>query len=267
MARVRTLNHVPAKHWIWGLGTGAMDLAGSRFAGLLSDDMWWPELNGQHVRIATITRLLESYDCDVIVETGTFRGASTKFFAGFGKPVYSVEVSIRHQTVARVRLWQRSNVTLVIGESREFLRKFGEESRVSRPFFYLDAHWGESLPLREELEIIWSNFNTALVAIDDFRVPHDPGYAYDAYSSGSIDLEYCSPPPEIAVCFPALPASAETSHRRGTAYMAKGSRALAALRAGVDAKLLVEADTHGLDERESSLGGTHQGPASGAAGA
>lgn len=53
-----------------------------------------------------------------------------------------------------------------------------------RLFAYLDAHWGEDLPLAEKLEIVFSWDSDAIVMIDDFQVPDDPGYAYDDYGPG-----------------------------------------------------------------------------------
>jgi hypothetical protein len=50
--------------------------------------------------------------------------------------------------------------------------------------FYLDAHWNDDLPLEEELELIFSVHPHAVVMIDDFQVPDDPGYQFDEYGPG-----------------------------------------------------------------------------------
>ena len=50
--------------------------------------------------------------------------------------------------------------------------------------FYLDAHWEDSLPLAEEVEIVLLRFKRFVIMIDDFAVPGDEGYTYDDYGLG-----------------------------------------------------------------------------------
>lgn len=85
-------------------------------------------------------------------------------------------------------------------------------------FFYLDAHWKDDLPLREELEIIFSHWARPIVMIDDFQVP-DSDYSFDDYGPGkTLNLDYLGPvisAHNIAVFFPAVAASEETGVKRG----------------------------------------------------
>ena len=46
----------------------------------------------------------------------------------------------------------------------------GPIDRTVPTLFYLDAHWLEHLPLREEVELITANFPRAVIVIDDFEV-------------------------------------------------------------------------------------------------
>ena len=242
MARTLRLAESAGKRELLDIAGAAWDIVMKPLARWRGDRMWWPPLNDQAIRVATVTHLIEAYRPDAVVETGTFRGASTGFFTRFGTPVVSVEISVRHHTVALARLWRRRRVTLVVGESTALLERLALSRSLLRPFFYLDAHWGDPLPLRRELEIIWSSWEDAVVAIDDFRVPHDPAYGYDVYGHQPIELDYCAPPSDVAVCFPALPAAAETGHRRGTAYMGKGKEGAKAIQSGIEAGLLLGAD-------------------------
>ena len=73
------------------------------------------------------------------------------------------------------------------------LRELTQEpiDRAVPTLFYLDAHWHEYLPLRDELEIALGQFANAVVLIDDFQVPDDPGYGFDDYGPGkTLNLEY-----------------------------------------------------------------------------
>jgi hypothetical protein len=88
------------------------------------------------------------------------------------------------------------------------------------PFIYLDAHWEEDLPLREELEIIREAWDRAIVMIDDFAVPGDPGYGYDDYGSGkALEQDYLPPMPGWSLCYPAVPSAEETGERRGCSVL------------------------------------------------
>jgi len=68
-------------------------------------------------------------------------------------------------------------------DSREFIQRL-DVPRQARTFFYLDAHWEESLPPREELDLIIREFKQFVVMIDDFEIPNDPGYGFDDYGPG-----------------------------------------------------------------------------------
>lgn len=241
MARTLELEQIPRGRWLRAAAEAALWVSLRRRAARLAGRGQWPALNGQALRRETIVRLLHSFRPDVIVETGTYFGSSTAFFSSLGAPVLSVDALPRHHLMARIRLRSHDRVTLALGDSRAFLRHLaaGGSGDFSRPFLYLDAHGAGELPLREELEIAWNRWDDSLVAIDDFMVPGDPGFAYDDYGPGRrIDLEHCSPPAGIATFFPAHGALEETGDRKGTAYMGKGEAALRSLRAAEEAGLL-----------------------------
>ncbi len=140
-----------------------------------------------------------------------------------GLPIYSVEGLPRNYGFARARLWRKRNVYLYQGDSRQVLRKlFAGKLRSLRGqivFAYLDAHWNADLPLREELELIFSHCPAAVVMIDDFQVPDDPGYQYDDYGAGkSLSPAYIGPvlaAYDLAAYYPSTPSSAETGAKRG----------------------------------------------------
>ena len=152
-----------------------------------------------------------------MLETGTYRGATTAFLATtFRVPIASVEAVPRYREYAAHRLADEPLVTLDQGDSREFLRK---QARVSggTVFFYLDAHWEGDLPLAEELDIVAAAWSRAVVMIDDFQVPDDPGYGYDDYGPGKALAEDYLPESVAGWSryYPATSSEAETGARRG----------------------------------------------------
>ena len=96
-------------------------------------------LNGSAARLAAFEELRRRCAFDAIIETGTYRGESTIYFAGTGCAVYSSEVNPRFLGYARMRLRARPNVHILLGDSRQFLRRLIENPSVPKDkvFFYL----------------------------------------------------------------------------------------------------------------------------------
>ena len=182
-------------------------------------------LNGSQSRLATFEELRRRCAFDAIVETGTYLGESTTYFAAAGCPVYSSELNPRYLGYARMRLRARPNAQIWLGDSRKFLRQLIENSSVpkDRVFFYLDAHWHDDLPLREEVELIFRNWKRPVVMVDDFQVPGDSGYQFDDYGEGkTLSLRYLEPVAHLGFTpfFPTLPSSQETGYKRGWIVLA-----------------------------------------------
>jgi predicted O-methyltransferase YrrM len=187
-------------------------------------------LNGQLHRQAIVRRLVEEFDPGFILETGTFAGFSTRWFAALGRDVYSVEVNPGYFHVARTRLRGLANVTLMLGDSVAGIRRVAEMP-IERPLLYLDAHWRERVPLQEEIDAALARWDDAVIVIDDFRVPGDDGYAYDIYGGIALSSRNVQLPDDSAVAFPSLPAIQETGARRGSIVIGRGpgaERAVAA---------------------------------------
>jgi hypothetical protein len=185
---------------------------------------WGGPMNGQTARLEAVRELIISAQPRLIVETGSYRGTTTEWLAQFGIPVTSVEINPRFHEFSRLRLAQFANVTMVRASSVEFLRDMKPETAVdARPvLFYLDSHWEDYLPLRDELELIFARLPGAIAVIDDFRVPDDPGYGFDDYGPGkALDIDYVmrSGLPGMFTFFPIVEGRQETGARRGCAVL------------------------------------------------
>jgi predicted O-methyltransferase YrrM len=193
-------------------------------------------LNGSPFRRQAFEALVKAGRVKAVVETGTFRGTTTEYFADAGLPVYTVEAAPRFYGFARARLKGRANVRLVLGDSRSFLVGLADDPAVPKSdvFFYLDAHWYDDLPLRDEVSTIFGRWANAVVMIDDFRVPGDAGYNYDDYGNGlALTLEYLAPVAGLGfgAFFPTAPSADEAGMKRGWVVLAKDPPAVDALRA------------------------------------
>lgn len=182
---------------------------------------WGGPLNGQRYRQQIFAAMMR-VDPDAIIETGTYLGASTAHFARQGIPVHTCESQDQFFARAVANLCEFSNVNVYLQDSRAFLKGLASDTRLDYacPFFYLDAHWYNDLPLAEEIAIIRNRWPQFMIMVDDFEVP-GARYGFDRYENGleltldylrkeNIDLE------TMAVMFPTAAETAETSVRRGT---------------------------------------------------
>lgn len=181
--------------------------------------------NGQEGRTAIAVEIARKCRIDRVIETGTFRGATTGLLLGiFGVPVATVEADPRFYARVKRNLGHLPKIELNLGDSRSLLRDLAARPdwNQHRVFVYLDAHWEHDLPLAEELQIIAATWPEAVVMIDDFEVPDDPGYGFDDYGSEVGALTAAILPPEVAgwrLLYPAVRSSDETGRRRGSCVL------------------------------------------------
>ena len=178
-------------------------------------------LNGQRERRRVVRELLAAVDFDDVVETGTFRGASTEFFSHVsGLPVHSVELLPRFHRFARARCAEDPAIHLTLGDSRRFLTDLSGRLADRTTFFYLDAHWQADVPRLAEIEIISAAWPRAVVMIDDFAVAGDPGYGFTHYGGVPLTVDYLPPLPGWALFHPRARSAEETGARRGCLVLA-----------------------------------------------
>lgn len=183
--------------------------------------------NGQQYRKSIFRDLLEAFRFQTILETGTFFGNTTAFMANNSKlPVYSCEANKLFLEVARNNLSALGNVSLLHCDSRDFLRQMAHTD-ISKllVFIYLDAHLGDDLPLKEEIEIICDNFRDFMMMIDDFEVPYDAGYGFDDYGMGkTLNFKTFSKifaQHNLIPFGPAISSSEESGYKRGCVILGK----------------------------------------------
>lgn len=213
------------KRW-FGMAHGAYDLV--RHPSYR--EPWGGPFNNQLARQALFQTIRAATKPWAIIETGAYRGSTTEFFAGAGVPVFSVEADVHAFGFVCARLWRRRKVTLLLDDSRVMLRSLiggplWSPQGGAHPFFYLDAHWENDLPLAEEIEIVFSRCPDAVVMIDDYEVPDDNGYTFDDYGPGKkLNADYILPAVEkhgLAVFYPSTPSRYESGGRRGCVVLVK----------------------------------------------
>jgi hypothetical protein len=135
--------------------------------------------NGDGIEQRLVLRIVRDLGIDRVVETGTYLGHTTYFLATEfpAIPIETWEVDRDFYRRARRNLAACPNVRVRHGDSAVLLEEAASRSAQGNAFFYLDAHWHPGWPLRRELRAIVSG-GSAVVLIDDFKVPGRPDYAF-----------------------------------------------------------------------------------------
>lgn len=210
----------------------------SAFAPLLVDhvephvymDEWSVQpFNGQVHRIAAITALAKALQPTIAIETGTYLGSSTPYLAGLAeRGAITIEIDAFNADRAQGRFSKNHPsvpITLLRGDSATMIRSAldGLDPGVDRVLAYLDAHWLDQIPTTAELEALDAWGGTWAAVIDDFQVPDDPGYGYDAYGATVIGPSIVPERPHVQVWVVGAPSSSETGARQGTGVVLPAS--------------------------------------------
>lgn len=194
----------------------------------LFSNPWGTEFNSQKLRTQIFDTITDLVKVDLIVETGTFRGTTTEYISKkVSCPIYTVELSIRFYTFSKLRFKKNKNVTVFNNDSRVFLNNLSKEKewKDKTIFFYLDAHWNADLPLNEELDIIFSNWENAIVLVDDFKVENDEGYNYDEYDGVVLGIDYLKPLKHHNLhCYFPVSSELETGFKRGSIIITNNNK-------------------------------------------
>ncbi len=138
-----------------------------------------------------LTYLKKTYNITTAVETGTFLGNTTVFLALLFDEVLTIEVVEKTYQKTASQLKAFPNVQCLLGSSETVLAQLLPKLKGNRVLFYLDAHWDEHWPLRDELkEIAKTHYNNCVIMIDDFKVPGHKEIPFDKYKENECSLEY-----------------------------------------------------------------------------
>ena len=138
-----------------------------------------------------LTYLKKAYQIDTAVETGTFMGNTTVFLSNLFDDVYTIEIVEKTYNETASNLKDFSNVQCFLGSSDVVLVNLLPKLEGQRTLFYLDAHWEDHWPLRQELiEISKTHHDNCVIVIDDFKVPGRQDIPYDKYKQKECSVEY-----------------------------------------------------------------------------
>lgn len=135
-------------------------------------------------------KLQKEFGLKVAIETGTCYGYTSQFLATIYKEVRTVEISQEFLTVAQAnRLGSLDNVKCNLGSSSDLMPKLlegcGDDTMI-----FLDAHWENHCPLKDELGAIADTGIEPVIAIHDFQVPNHPELGYDSIGQQPFNFDW-----------------------------------------------------------------------------
>jgi len=151
--------------------------------------------HGDKYLLQLVNLLLD--ECIFFIETGANVGSTLIYVAKKypGIKCFSCEPDVESFSFAMKKVKKLENANLWNESSPAFLTRileaYGDTLKMHSSLFWLDAHgYGYDWPLREEIDIITSNFNKAFILIDDFKVPGVDVFGYDSYNGQECSLDY-----------------------------------------------------------------------------
>ena len=178
----------------------------------------WAAFSRDNVLHEQVVGFHQRYGFRCALETGTWKGHTTVALSRIFPAVYTIEVNAERFEANKPRFAEYANIHAFQGESPQVLLTLIE--RLEFPLFaFLDAHWGENWPLRDELKILLSIRRPKLLLIHDFKVP-GRNFGYDRYANQECSLEYIAdllPHDECRYTFNSY--AAPQSERRGVIFI------------------------------------------------
>ncbi len=133
--------------------------------------------------LATVLSLKESLDLRNFFETGTYHGDTSLLMSRYFRNVYTCDIQDHPKAI---EFFIAPNINFACVDSREFLKKNLPLVK-QHSLFFLDAHWYEDWPIKEELRLIFASCETPVVVIDDFDTRM--GVDTDSYQGRVLDLD------------------------------------------------------------------------------
>jgi hypothetical protein len=142
--------------------------------------------------LQTVDYLIKTFGINCIVETGT-SCADTTSVLGKMYPdieVHTIEIIEETYIKSKEKLAEYKNITCYLGSSEKILDEILPKLKDKKVMFYLDAHWYDYWPIKDELICISKVFkDNALVVIDDFAVPLR-NFQCDEYKGNALSIDY-----------------------------------------------------------------------------
>ncbi len=124
----------------------------------------------------SLLEMARAIGANTFVETGTYKGKTTRWAAANFDSVHTVERALPFYDRYHKELEQLGNITTYFGDSRDALPTILNQLNGSPAVYWLDSHWmggvtageDDECPLMDELSVLCSHTNN-IIMIDDAR--------------------------------------------------------------------------------------------------
>ncbi len=136
-----------------------------------------------------IKKLVDKFKVNLIVETGTFLGATTKRLSEFCN-VETFEVVEENYNKSVQNCKGINSIELNLKDSVNGLIDLLPTVLDNSILLFLDAHWWDACPLLDELKVIADNGIKPVIVIHDWKVPNRPDLGFDSYKGQDFTFEW-----------------------------------------------------------------------------
>lgn len=142
--------------------------------------------NGDTFLEKKFLQLKDKHKITRVIETGTYHGDTTEWFAENFEKVITIEANKEYYDIARKKLVKKENVFMIEGDSSLLLRHLVKNKET---IIFLDAHWYAN-PVIKELEQIKESGHKPVIVIHDFKSEKNLDLGYDIYPEQNIIYEW-----------------------------------------------------------------------------
>jgi len=139
--------------------------------------------------------LIIRFNINRFIETGIWKGDTMTIVDGWFKELkmdyFMFEIDSSEEYCKNAVKLGNPNILVLQGSSDMALRQLMWRWILpwDRVMIYLDAHWEEYWPLRDELKQVLDLKNKPIILIDDYKTP-GRAYGYDTYHWNDCGTEY-----------------------------------------------------------------------------
>lgn len=137
-----------------------------------------------------ILRLKKLHKIRTIIETGTWKGNTTKFLSDAFDSVITIELDTNFYEEAKW-LDEHKNVRRLKGSSQYWLDRLADILKKEKVIIFLDAHgFGMGCPLHKELDALIKNkWDNVILIVHDCYNPEEPSFGFDVYDGVPISYD------------------------------------------------------------------------------
>lgn len=138
-------------------------------------------------------QIVEKYQPELLIETGTHLGNTTEFMATLNIPVLAIEKNPEFFKITSDKVKQHSHVQVLLGDSAQVLESLYDTLKTKKILAFLDAHWGGGYTLERELEFAAKLPIKPFLIIHDIQNPTHPEFGYDSHDNHAYTFQYFQP--------------------------------------------------------------------------